>query len=254
MKKMTEFVHFKTDSPFLPPNPANQFLLTDQDNYFESFRGVENRAILEKFTSLIFEYCLFFFDKIKCNKKKQIYFKYIFERGFDTVTSVFIGTLLNTRNVELSLHHGQKSLYFYIEFIEQISDTQNSFLQLSSRDAVMFVYKRTIFEINRDMIKAPPNGVTFPQSSVVEAYATLLKRYAMLFITIASKISDLTTLFNANEFITHLRELANEIVKLPLNNPSTLRTLTETLRPIFNDETITLNVFWEKNKQIIEGF
>ena len=37
---------------------------------------------------------------------------------------------------------------YYIEFIEQIGEEGNSFLQLSSKDAMLFVYKKTIFDIN----------------------------------------------------------------------------------------------------------
>jgi hypothetical protein len=47
----------------------------------------------------------------------------------------------------------KKSYYFYIEFIEQISDNNVTFLQLSSRDAILFVYKRTIFELNQEYRK-----------------------------------------------------------------------------------------------------
>lgn len=47
----------------------------------------------------------------------------------------------------------KKAYYFYIEFIEQISDNNVTFLQLSSRDAILFVYKRTIFELNNEYIK-----------------------------------------------------------------------------------------------------
>lgn len=246
MKKMTEFVHFKTDAP---PNPTNQFHLIDPDNYFESFRGVDCRAILEKYTSLIFEYLTFFFDKIKYTKKRQTYFKYIFERGFDTVTNVFVGMLLSTKNIDLSLYHGQKSLYFYIEFIEQISDAQNSFLQLSSRDAVMFVYKRTIFELNKDMIKAPPADLLITTS--VNSYATLMKGFSTVFVASVNE-----SVPNVNEFIVNMRALVNEILKCPLNEPNTLRTLSNALRPsLHNNANISMDsVFWEKNKQIIIPF
>ena len=40
------------------------------------------------------------------------------------------------------------------EFIEQIIDIQHSFLQLSSRDASVFVYKKTIYEINNEYRKS----------------------------------------------------------------------------------------------------
>ena len=55
--------------------------------------------------------------------------------------------------MDLTYYHSQKAFYFYVEFIEQISTDQNSFLQLSSREASLFVYKKTIFEINLEMKK-----------------------------------------------------------------------------------------------------
>jgi len=284
MKKMTEFVHFKTESP---SNPANQFLLNDPDNYFESFREITVQCILEKYSALIFEYWLFFFDKIKCNKKKQIYFKYIFERGFDTVTSVFMGVLLNTRNIELSLYHAQKSLYFYIEFIEQISDAQNSFLQLSSRDAVMFVYKRTIFEINRDMIKvlSNPNSSTLIKT-IVDTYGALLKEYAMFFArgfvnaNVIENASENAVVPNIHEFVSCTKELFDEIVKRSFTTLHTtfettlnaalntalntahettihnnLESIAETLRPILRDtKLVPLSMFWEKNNRIVKQY
>jgi hypothetical protein len=252
MKKITEFVHFKSDAPLLPPTPTKQFHLIDPENYFESFRGFDNRAILEKYTSLIFEYLLFFFDKIKYAKKRQTYFKYIFERGFDTVTSVFTGMLLNTKNVDLSLYHGQKSLYFYIEFIEQISDAQNSFLQLSSRDAVMFVYKRTIFELNKDMVKTPTNtnaNANAITMTLLNTYAGLIKGYAALFVASADDCIP-----SINEYIVNMRAVVNEILKCPLNEPDALQTLSETLLPTIINASTHGTAFWEKNKQIIIPF
>ena len=58
-----------------------------------------------------------------------------------------------TGYLELSFYHTQKAYYFYIEYIEQISDDNITFLQLTSRDAILFVYKKTIFELNNDCKK-----------------------------------------------------------------------------------------------------
>jgi hypothetical protein len=58
-----------------------------------------------------------------------------------------------TKNLDLTFYHSQKAYYFYIEFIEQISDESVTFLQLNSRDATLFVYKKTIYELNPDYIK-----------------------------------------------------------------------------------------------------
>ncbi len=61
--------------------------------------------------------------------------------------------MLYTNNIELVLYHTQKSFIYYIEFITQIGDENNNFLQLNSKDATLFVYKKTIFEINNDIRK-----------------------------------------------------------------------------------------------------
>jgi hypothetical protein len=53
----------------------------------------------------------------------------------------------------MAYYHSQKAFYYYTEFIGQITGDQNVFLQLTSRDAMMFVYKKTIFEIHNDYKK-----------------------------------------------------------------------------------------------------
>ena len=152
MKKMIEFGNFKTDS-FAPLSSIDQYDLSISENYF-GVVSCDAEYTLEKYSILLFEYMLVFFEKIKMTKNKYSHFRYIFERGVNTVTSVFMGLLEYTKNVDLAFHHSKKAFYFYVEFIEQISDFQNSFLQLTSRDAVMFVYKRTLFEVNKDMVKS----------------------------------------------------------------------------------------------------
>jgi hypothetical protein len=54
----------------------------------------------------------------------------------------------------MAYYHSQKAFYYYTEFIGQITGDQNVFLQLTSRDAMMFVYKKTIFEIHNDYKKS----------------------------------------------------------------------------------------------------
>jgi hypothetical protein len=55
--------------------------------------------------------------------------------------------LLYTCNLDLTYYHCQKSYSYYIEFIGQIGDDAVTYLQLNSKDAALFVYKKSIFEI-----------------------------------------------------------------------------------------------------------
>jgi len=104
-----------------------------------------------KYNNLLSEYLCFILDNILI--KDQSFFKFIIQRGIFTVTSVFNLILFYSKNLDVAYFHSQKAFYFYVEFIGQISEDQHTFLQLSSRDAMMFVYKKTIFDIDSEIKK-----------------------------------------------------------------------------------------------------
>ena len=123
-------------------------------NNVENYKTVLNYTvndILNKHNLLIIEYFKFITEKV--NLKNNACNKFIIIRGLETVSHVFNNILYYTKNIDLAFYHGQKAFYFYVEFIEQISDDQHTFLQLNSRDASMFVYKKTIFDINNEYRK-----------------------------------------------------------------------------------------------------
>ena len=57
------------------------------------------------------------------------------------------------KNLDLSIHHCDKSTLYYVEFIEQIGNDTNSYLRLNSKDASLFIYKKTLFDINNEYRK-----------------------------------------------------------------------------------------------------
>jgi hypothetical protein len=107
--------------------------------------------ILNKFISIIMDFMKCISEKI--SMKNKPYFNFIFERGVETLIHVFSVIFYYTKNLDLTAHHTQQSYYFYIEYIEQISDDNATFLQLTSRDAIIFVYKKTIYNINNEYRK-----------------------------------------------------------------------------------------------------
>lgn len=128
----------------------NNYQLNNVENYKKNLDDKIN-DILTKYFEIIIEYLNYIFENIKF--KKNNYSKFIINRGIETITHVFSYILLYTQNLDITQIHSQKSLYFYVEFIGQTSNEENIFLQLSSRDATMYVYRKTIFEINNDFIK-----------------------------------------------------------------------------------------------------
>ena len=131
----------------------SNYLLYNVANYKVS---IDNSVteILTKFVRVIVEYMRFISEKITMKNKQ--YYKFIFERGIETLMHIFSIIFYYTKNLELTFYHCQKAYYFYIEFIEQISDDNVTFLQLSSRDAILFVYKKTIFDLHNEYRKNIP--------------------------------------------------------------------------------------------------
>ena len=104
-----------------------------------------------KYVNVVNQYLLFGIETIK-NQNSE-YLKYILIKGLFTISHVFKMLLLFTRNLDLTYYHCQKSYSYYIEFIGQIGDDAVTYLQLNSKDAALFVFKKTIFDINQDYKK-----------------------------------------------------------------------------------------------------
>jgi len=131
-------------------NKDKDYSFDNSDNYNESF-DYNIEEVIEKYIFLSNEFLKFILEKTTFKNKN--YTKFIIIRGYETITNVFNIILYYTKNVELTFYHCQKAYYYYIEFIEQIYDEQNLFLQLNSRDAITYVYKKTIFELKHDVKK-----------------------------------------------------------------------------------------------------
>jgi hypothetical protein len=106
-----------------------------------------------------------------------------------------------------------------VEFIGQITGEQNMFLQLTSKDAVMFVYKKTIFEIHNDYRKSLPDnsqchGYIYETFHILDIYCQIIKTLVSQFI-------------NENELIciTANKTYIEELTKIDktgeiINNPT----------------------------------
>jgi len=159
----------------------SQFMLYTISNYKPS---IENSIseILKKFICILIEYMRFITEKIIMKNKKYYYF--IFERGIETLINVFSVIFYYTKNLELTFYHTQKACYFYVEFIEQISDDNVTFLQLSSRDAILFVYKKTIFDINNEYKKSIQEPISEDKIilSTINLYTNIYKSIVLFII------------------------------------------------------------------------
>jgi len=78
-------------------------------------------------------------------KNNKLFAFYIL-KGYDMLITIFSIMMYQTKNMDIAFYKCQKASHLYIEYIEQISDEQNIYLNLTSRDALLYVYKQTIFD------------------------------------------------------------------------------------------------------------
>ena len=188
-------------NPILSDN--SQFMLYSISNYNPS---IENSVseILNKFVDVLIEYIRFISEKIIMKNKK--YYCFIFERGIETLIHVFSVIFYYTKNLNLTFYHTQKACYFYVEFIEQISDDNVTFLQLTSRDAILFVYKKSIFDINNEYKKSiqEPTAEENAILSKINSYICVYKSIVLFIINHNdfTKINHINVCCNSIKFIS----------------------------------------------------
>lgn len=185
-------------------NEETNYSLNNPDNYKLNI-DYSVGVVASKYIELIIEYYKTVNSSI--HLKNSTYAKYVIIRGLDTLTNVFLNILSSTKNVELTCFHCQKAFYFYVEFIEQISDDEKTFLQLTSRDATTYVYKKTIFEINQDHKKS--------NDSEHNEKCKKIGHYISIFQTYLLKIINANINLNkGEEFMEKMKTLSDKIISL----------------------------------------
>lgn len=113
------------------------------------------QTTVKEFVKMIQEYLIFCYNdqSLKENNNKQ----YLINRGLNMLYYIFTTIFLYTKNLEITIYHCKKAFYYYVEFLGQIIEQDNTYLQLTSKDAILFVYKKTIFEINEQEKKTLSN-------------------------------------------------------------------------------------------------
>jgi|688.fasta_scaffold406861_2 hypothetical protein len=181
-------------------NEETKHSLTNPDNYKKSI-DCSISIVIEKYFNLILDYYNNIYSIV--HFKNNTYSKYIIIRGLDTLTNVFLNILSSTKNIDLTYFHCQKAFYFYIEFIDQISDDEKTFLQLTSRDATTYVYKKTIFEICQEHRKQNDSEHN-EKCKKIGHFINTLQLYLLKIINLE---------FNKNnEYLELLKTLSNKLI------------------------------------------
>jgi hypothetical protein len=216
-------------------NIETDFSLQNINNFNKTFDVNINNDIMNKYVELVIEYLKLILENIKIQNLQ--YSKFIIIRGLETITNVFNIILYYTKNINITYFQCQKAFYYYIEFIEQITEEQHTFLQLSSRDAIIYVYKKTCYEIPNDFKKnmLPLTKEIIERFDLINAY---LKIYKIVLLKIINDDSqfNLKKIHNFELFYNKLNNLKIEIDNL---------NILESIIAIFNNKINKLDVFFE---------
>ena len=190
-------------------NKDNNFSLQNLDNYKKT---IDNPPceITEKYYMLIAEYFKFITENLKI--KNSNFAKFIITRGLDTITNVFNNIFYYTKNINMTYFHCQKSFYFYVEFVGQISEDEKMFLQLSSRDASLYVYKKTIYEINGEIKKNTHTNTNTQFDSNAIQFLDIVNTYMNIYKTFIYKIIE-SDYINKNKLNNNNIETFEKICK-----------------------------------------
>ena len=191
-------------------NKINNYSLQNVENYKQTL-DIDIKTINNKYIELVTDYLKFIVENIKVKNKNLA--KFIITRGLDTITNVFLNILYYTKNMDMTYFHCQKSFYFYVEFVGQITEEEKMFLQLTSRDATIYVYKKTVFEINNELKK-------ISQSSDLKTYKKIfisIDKHIYLYKTYLFKIINCDE-FMDTKYINNFINISKKINNLKLNN------------------------------------
>ncbi len=195
-------------------NKETSYSLHNPDN-FKKELDCDIGDVATKLSQLFISYFKFIAENIKL--KQSAFSKFIIIRGLDTIVNVFNHILFYTKNIDAAYFHCQKAFYFYVEFVGQISEDEKMFLQLSSKDATAYVYKKTIYEINHELKKNNETITDYTKlklnviNSCVDLYKTLLLHL------IHNNLKDVSSLTKLEELYTKLNKLHDKSILEKLN-------------------------------------
>ena len=172
--------------------------ITFQDNY---------STIFAKYMTIISEYLKHSQDNVYLQNIS--YRNYVIKKGLSTITHIFSLLLIYTKNLDMVYYNCQKSYVYYIEFIGQIGDDSHSFLQLNAKDAALFIYKKTIFEINNDVRKDYiPDDIS---NKLINIVNLLVTTYNIILVRLIDtlELNDIIKIINIDLF-----KIMQKIIKL----------------------------------------
>jgi len=132
----------KNDSNDNEENKEELYNLNNQTNY-KLIMADDINIIYICYVRLIHNYILHSLENMN-NINKSFFLKGLYMMGH-----IFIIVYTYTKHLELTAFHCRNAIVHYVEYISQITDKDdNLFFNLSLKDAIIYVYTKTIYSIS----------------------------------------------------------------------------------------------------------
>ena len=161
--------------------------------------------IYRKYVTTMTDYLLHYTSSEKFKKEENDSI-YLLQHGFSTLTHIFKITLREKLDVTEAIENTKKGIVYYTEFIEQMEENRIHDLNISSVNAAVFVFKKTIAHITTNDAIQPTNASTVDDTTVKK-----IKNFEHLLI-IHRDMFEILTLYGYTSMIpTKLMEFAFDI-------------------------------------------
>jgi hypothetical protein len=117
--------------------------LQQTENYCESLQATEHECF-RQYARIIKEFWMEFAEKIVFQDERRK--RYTLLKGVETIAHIFLISLMYSNNLDMSVESAQKGQMCFLEFISQMGE-DSSVLNIGLVDAIMFTYRKTIFDI-----------------------------------------------------------------------------------------------------------
>jgi hypothetical protein len=225
---------------YIEYNLHNSSTYNDELNY-------EVITLFNDYTSIIFNYLKYISENTYLLNRTN--YKYIINKGIDSFSHIYKIILLYTKNNNLSNFHTQKAYYFYIEFIEQINQDNNMFLKLNSKDAILFLYKKTIFDLDDNFIKTK-HKLNLSENKILELFSCYINIFNSFITFFIIQDTNKYIFNNFNLFEEYYNKIINNIKNIKYKyDYSTLNILS-----LFLNKLISANININNVSSLIELF
>ena len=125
----------------------SQYVISNINNYNKDLTSTYEDCIIA-FKNTIYKYFLHY--SLITQEKTLCFDVNTLMIGINTIESIFSILLLKTKNLNLVVQNSENTIFYFFEFIEQMTRPRTelqSLLNLTIVDAKLFVYKKTIFDL-----------------------------------------------------------------------------------------------------------